>query len=867
MTIVEHVGWVLVHFIWQGMAIALALAVVLQVTPAARATLRYVLSCAALVMMLAATAVTAASLSAATQPVDVVPVAPARIGSSSSPSPNLVPAANAVATKGAPAARADVSSTWRERLAGRVGPVVERSVPWLVLAWIVGVTVMAIRLAGGWWRTRALGVEGVSAAPEWAEQTVARLCRRLRIERRVALVASMRVSVPVVLGHVKPIVVVPAAAFAGLSPAHLEAILAHELAHVRRHDYLVNLAQSLIETLLFYHPAMWWVSHQVRVAREHCCDDLAVRACGNRRRYIHALLDLEELRNPTPMLALGAADGSLLGRARRLLGQPESGPGAPRLAASAIVLSVVCAVAVLSILSVDRADASVAAVPAAVAPVSAVGPPETSIGQTGPATPVVTSPDPAATLDSRWAWAERTARNDGRRRYWIGYSISPVPGLSPFVYFDSVRQIYVSAGPSGDRRQLTFSGHIRSDDITDLRFPGRPLALSGAEGGLKVLFSIDAARDGTPLLTAVHVSTLSLPVDLRSQPVFWLGAAESSQSLDLIDRLYARTSAPEIKNDLIAAAGVHDASPKVVAWLSARVDSRDPDDVRGNAAEKIAWHPIRESIDALDRFARTDRATQVRQEAAEALGDLALPDAAPVLAALARELKDQQARGEAIEALGERAEPIASEALAQIARQDSSPAMQLEAVETLGDLKDQRGLAVLTELARTHPDMEVRHEAIDTLSDVMPPGTLVPFLKELAAADADVRLQEEVVDALADLDHPEALEALRQLARTHPDERVRAEAVDTLGERPATADSIALLKRIALEDRSTTVQHEAMDALSELADGAGIPALVELAREHPAGSMRKEALELLLESDHPKARELFDRALGRPPRR
>ena len=939
MTIVEHVGWVLVHFIWQGMAIALALAAVLQLTSAAQATLRYVLSCTALVLMLAATAVTAASLSIGPQPVHPGPATPVLIASSSSPSADRAPSANHVATMAGPGARWDVSASWRERLAGRVGPVVDRSVPWLVLVWIVGVTVMAIRLAGGWWRTRALRVDGVSAAPEWAQETLAVLCRRLRIERTVALVASVRVSVPVVLGHVKPVVVVPAAAFAGLSPAHLEAILAHELAHVHRHDYLVNLAQSVIEMLLFYHPAVWWVSHQVRVAREHCCDDLAVRACGNRRGYIHALLDLEELRNPSAMLALGAADGSLLGRARRLLGQSESRAGAPRLAASAIVLSIVCAVTVLSFVSVDRVDASPAAAPAAIDSVSAgVMPSATAIGQSGSPTPVVTSPDPAATLESRWAWAERAARNDRRARYWIGYSISPVQGLPPFVYFERGQRIHASGGHVTGGAQLSFSGHTLTTDIADLRFPGRPLALSGADRGLKVLFSLDAAR-GTPLLTAVHVSTLSLPVDLRNQPVFWLGRAESSQSLDLIDRLYARARASEMKNDLIAASAVHDASPKVVAWLSARVDGGDPDDVRANAAEGIAWHPIRESIGALDRFARRDRASKVRQEAAEALGDLALPDAAPVLVALARELQDEQARSEAVEALGARAEPIASEALAQIARQDSSPQIQREAVETLGDFKDRRGVPLLTELARAHPDIEVRREAIDTLGDVMPPESLVPLLKELAAADADARVQEEVIQTLAGVEHPEGLATLRQLARshantdvrreavealgerasahadgrergeifdllstiatsdpeiavrvqavetlgeiddpkaverlgelarTHPHERVRAEAVETLGERPAAATSVALLKRIALDDRSAHVQNEAIEALSELPDGAGIGALVELAREHPAERIRKQALEVLLESDHPKARELFDRALGRAPKR
>ena len=135
----------------------------------------------------------------------------------------------------------------------------------------------------------------------------------------------------------KPVIVLPAAVLSGLSPRQLEAILAHELAHVRRHDYLVNLAQTVIETLLFYHPAVWWVSRQVRVAREHCCDDLAVTVCRSRQEYVHALLDLEELGGTSRHCSRsGATDGSLLARGRRLLAPAHGGASSARLAASVI---------------------------------------------------------------------------------------------------------------------------------------------------------------------------------------------------------------------------------------------------------------------------------------------------------------------------------------------------------------------------------------------------------------------------------------------------------------------------------------------------------------------------------------------------
>ncbi len=125
-----------------------------------------------------------------------------------------------------------------------------------------------------------------------------------------------------VIGWIRPVILVPAAALAGLDPTALEAVLAHELAHVRRHDYLVNLMQSMVEALFFYHPAAWWISRQIRTEREHCCDDAAVELCGDPILYARALERLEDLRHslePNPGLALAANGGILMNRIKRLI--------------------------------------------------------------------------------------------------------------------------------------------------------------------------------------------------------------------------------------------------------------------------------------------------------------------------------------------------------------------------------------------------------------------------------------------------------------------------------------------------------------------------------------------------------------------
>jgi HEAT repeat protein len=127
-----------------------------------------------------------------------------------------------------------------------------------------------------------------------------------------------------VVGWLRPVILLPASALTGLTPQQLEAIIAHELAHIRRHDYLINLLQAVIETLLFYHPAVWWVSRQIRQEREHCCDDLAVAVCGDSLTYARALLEMEQLRAAGPQLAMAVNGGSLMNRIQRLVGaQPK----------------------------------------------------------------------------------------------------------------------------------------------------------------------------------------------------------------------------------------------------------------------------------------------------------------------------------------------------------------------------------------------------------------------------------------------------------------------------------------------------------------------------------------------------------------
>lgn len=340
----QALGWALLHFVWQGTLVALLLAALLTTLRRASAQARYLLSCAALAVMIALPAATLARSGS-----DGLLPSPVELKKSAAP-PQGSGYAGAIEgtfnTSGAflPAASAWVRSHF---------PALQ---PWLVSAWLLGVLGLSVRFLGGWAAVERLKrVKARPAASDW-QAALNRLAARLSVSRPVRLLQSAAVSVPSALGVLRPAVLLPASALTGLTPRQLEAILAHELAHIRRHDYLVNLFQATVETLLFYHPAVWWVSRRVRVERENCCDDLAVAATGSARVYARALADLEEIRlgapaylvggpyGPPSPLALAANGGALWNRISRLLKtSPERSEAPSRSLAGVLTLAALLA--------------------------------------------------------------------------------------------------------------------------------------------------------------------------------------------------------------------------------------------------------------------------------------------------------------------------------------------------------------------------------------------------------------------------------------------------------------------------------------------------------------------------------------------
>lgn len=297
-------GWTLLHFLWQGVLIGMAATAALFALRKASPQLRYLVACAA---MLACIAWPAAEFVARLQ--------------SGAIGPGLKLAA--------------LPQTAMQHVTWTMA--VQQRLPLLVAAWMACIAALSLRTISGLvWIERA-ALRG--ACNELWQDRLQDLARQFGISRAVRLRIITGLASPVTAGWWRPVVLVPASLVSGMPPDLLQALLAHELAHIRRFDYLVNLLQNVIETLLFYHPVVWGLSRRIRAERELIADDIASTAAGGPRRLALALSELEKLQFAHPAAALAANGGDLMQRISHLL-QPAPANQSWRPAASVLVLAV-----------------------------------------------------------------------------------------------------------------------------------------------------------------------------------------------------------------------------------------------------------------------------------------------------------------------------------------------------------------------------------------------------------------------------------------------------------------------------------------------------------------------------------------------
>ena len=281
--LINAAGWALVHFLWQGALVGIACAALLWMMRGARPGARYAVSCLSLLACLLWPALEFAS-ALHTPPSSLQAL---------------------VLAGGGMFAHSELLASIDNRL------------PLLVSAWLACVAALSLRSAFGLvWIARARRSGGRHA--HW-QQRLSRLAARLGIRREVGLRIVGTLASPITAGWWRPVVLVPAALVARMPPELLEALLAHELAHVRRHDFLVNMLQNVVEILLFYHPAVWWLSRRIRHERELVADGIAAKLTGEPRRLALALSELEKMQFATQRLALAADGGDLMQRIRHLM--------------------------------------------------------------------------------------------------------------------------------------------------------------------------------------------------------------------------------------------------------------------------------------------------------------------------------------------------------------------------------------------------------------------------------------------------------------------------------------------------------------------------------------------------------------------
>jgi bla regulator protein BlaR1 len=329
---IDALGWTLLHFIWQGLVIGAGFAIARAWLPKERCDARYAAGLVALAVTAICPALTFSALlhrqtiGAALAP--AVPGAQGQIAAAIASVQTAVP----VGTDG-----------W---------------LPWLVLVWVGGVLFMACRALHQWRVLARVARHHALRSVEW-ESVLATLARRFRFARRIRVLVSECIDTPTLIGWLKPVILLPAAVALGFPRQQIELILAHELGHLRRYDHLINLAQALLETLLFYHPVVHWISGEIRNEREICCDALVLRVtAGEPREYARTLAALEELRQrPSAQLALAASGGVLLDRVRRIVGMPATGLTAVRPNAGLwVLIAAGLTIAITSALRIGHGD-------------------------------------------------------------------------------------------------------------------------------------------------------------------------------------------------------------------------------------------------------------------------------------------------------------------------------------------------------------------------------------------------------------------------------------------------------------------------------------------------------------------------------
>ena len=839
-------GWTLLHFVWQGALVALLLAVALRLLRHRSAQARYVVSCAALLLLLALPIITLSVLwPVAPEGVATVPVLQPGAASVMVPLPEIA----------APTPSETSASWWQAAYATLGG-----ALPWLVLIWMAGVLTLSMRYLAGWTYTLRLRRRGTRAVGQrWQEQR-ARLAKQLGVTRPVRLMASALVQVPTVAGWLRPIILMPVGVFTGLTPRQVEMVIAHELAHIRRHDYLVNLMQAMCETLLFYHPAVWWVSQRIRVEREHCCDDLVVAVCGDAFTYAEALTKMEEDRLAAPRLALAATGGSLMDRVRRLLDGPdEAAPGAARWVAGLALVTVL----LVSLLLSTAFD------------------------------------DP---LDRAYAWLTESLAEETEHESRLFITTYDDRGVLLEQFGDQATAHPVRLKGPDVTVEMSEGSRLVVDDFNRPSPEGRLNSRDNTitfEGDLAMeIWKDDTKLNRLVAYDAVVVYARLGQSDSRPRP-HPLGRDTYEDTAQRLERLVfddpSQSVQMEALDELRRLPKRASLSPLI------NIAERHPrPQVRNEAVQWLGRIGDAYVVYTLERIAFDDADVSVQMEALDALRNLPEKIGLPSLMKIAQTHPRAEMRSEAVQWLRRIDGETARLLLERVLFEDVSPMVQEEAFDALENLIDNPWTYV--QITEKHPNEAIRQKANRWLqrrrvkqghlwnelrepnnwplrTDQLSTGYqgTAEKLERLAFEDQNPAVRQEAFDALAKLPGRTIKPALTRVIETHPDAALRTKAALRLQEvaeeeafnirmvkalktsrtAPLASERLAAVQTlkewtapqlsgslagIVFDDASYTVQKEAFLALREREGIQTMAYIARIARTHPNPKMRIHAV-------------------------
>ncbi|MGL4599792.1 MAG: M56 family metallopeptidase [Bacteroidia bacterium] len=303
-TMIQALSWTLLHSLWQALILALAAGAIVLLTKKTNAALRYNLLTITFVLFIVG--------AIATFIIQFVPEH-TQIETTGT---TIVPI-NEIGFTIQVVDLAKQSSVMYQAIS-----FMNTNAIWIVLIWLVIVAYKFIRLSAGLYQLNQLKKTQLNFPSKYWTDRIATLCQQLQINKKVQLLQSELVSIPLVMGYFKPVILVPAAMFTTMPLDQLEAVLIHELGHIRRNDFLVNMLQNITETIFFFNPALLWVSSVIKTERENCCDDLVITLTGNKQNYIHALLSFADFDQPVNKQLATAFTGEknhLLNRTKRII--------------------------------------------------------------------------------------------------------------------------------------------------------------------------------------------------------------------------------------------------------------------------------------------------------------------------------------------------------------------------------------------------------------------------------------------------------------------------------------------------------------------------------------------------------------------